>query len=120
MKYNILVSTTNTSGIGALYKYLTFVNENGEQEIYEATSLEEVDAKIEKMVNGNYRKKDLLVVSPVDFTLLADIVESKSSTETEELAGNDTQNGESENTETPTDGAQTGEQDQNVLDPPGE
>ena len=60
MKYNIMIKTATGSGINANYKFLTFINENGESEIYETDSSEELDKKVEKMINGNYRKIDVI------------------------------------------------------------
>jgi len=98
MTYRIMVKTA--SGAKDQYQFLTYINENGENEIYESESLVEIDAKIEKMINGNYRKKDLLVVSVVDFNVFADIAENNSSNTSSEETTDNTNNTSSSDSET--------------------
>jgi len=74
MKYRIMIRTA--SGAKDQYQFLTFVNVNGEEEIWETDRLVELDKQVEKMLNGNYRKKDIQLVSPLDFSVFADVYDN--------------------------------------------
>ena len=69
----MLVNKEGTNEINNLYKFFTVMNTDGQPIVYEAETLEELDAQIEKMLNGNYRKKDILVVQTKGFEVAADI-----------------------------------------------
>ena len=74
MKYRIMIRTA--SGNKDQYQFLTFTNVNGEEEIWETDRLVELDKQVEKMLNGNYRKKDIQLVSPLDFSVFADVYDN--------------------------------------------
>ena len=72
--YRIMLVNKEGSGeINHLYKFFTITNPDGKSIIFEANTLEELDAQVEKMINGNYRKKDILVVQTKGFEVSADI-----------------------------------------------
>ena len=72
----MLVNKEGNGEINHLYKFFTVTNPDGKAIVYEANTLEELDAQIEKMINGNYRKKDILVVQTKGFEVSADIYEA--------------------------------------------
>lgn len=74
MKYRIMTRTA--SGNKDQYQFLTFINVNGETEIWETDRLVELDKQVEKMLNGNFRKCDILLVSPLDFSVFADVYDN--------------------------------------------
>ena len=61
----------------SLYKYLTVTNTANEVVPYEATTLEELDAQVESMLNGEYRKKDFIIVQVTEYGIEADLVENE-------------------------------------------
>ena len=69
----MLVTKEGANKINNLYKFFTVTNTEGKVVIFEADTLEDLDAQVEKMVNGDYRKKDILVVQTKDFGISADI-----------------------------------------------
>ena len=77
----MLVNKEGSSEINHLYKFFTVTNTEGKAIIFEANTLEELDIQIEKMINGNYRKKDILVVQTKGFEISADIYETEVSEE---------------------------------------
>lgn len=75
MTYRILLVASEKEDYGSLYKYLTVTDTEGNIIPYEAQSVEELDAMVESMLNGNYAKKDFIIVSVLDYAILADIAE---------------------------------------------
>lgn len=73
-KYRIMIRTA--TGNKDQYQYLTFVNVNGETEIWETDNLVDLDKQVEKMLNGNFRKCDILLLSPLDFSVFADVYDN--------------------------------------------
>lgn len=71
----MLVNKEGVDEVNHLYKFFSVSNADGKLVVYEAETLEELDAQIEKMINGNYRKKDILVVQTKGFEVTADIHE---------------------------------------------
>lgn len=59
-----------------LYKYLTVTNTEGKVVPYETETLEDLDAQVEKMLDGDYKKKDILIVQIKDFTVSSDLYET--------------------------------------------
>ena len=74
MQYRIMIKTA--TGNKDQYQFLTFINVNSETEIWETDSLVELDKQVEKMLNGNYRKSDILLVSPLSFDVFADVYDN--------------------------------------------
>ena len=69
-KYRIMVVAAKKDNNKSLYKYLL----DGEK-IYEATTLDEIDAKIEKMLNEEgYAKNNLVVINELEFNVFANVV----------------------------------------------
>ena len=82
MKYRIMIVAARKDKNQSLYKYLLDGND-----IYEATTLEGIDKKIEKMLNEeDYSKKDFIVVSELEFNVFANVVDNT------ELGGNNSEN----------------------------
>lgn len=123
MNYRIMIKTA--SGTKDQYQFLTYVNENGEDEVFESTSLADVDTKVEKMINGNYRKKDILVVSVWDFNAFADLYDNSKKPvpvpDPEPEPDNENENGENGDTTTePENGNTTDSGDNTTTDPSGD
>lgn len=72
----MLVAKENAKIQDTLYKYLTVTNTSGEVVPYEATTIEELDVQVENMLNGEYRKKDFIIVSVTDYEIMADLAEN--------------------------------------------
>ena len=73
--YRIMVLVSEKEDYGSLYKYLTITNIDGKIVPYEAATLEELDTQVENMLNGNYAKKDFIIVQATDYNIGADIFE---------------------------------------------
>lgn len=74
MTYRIMIKTA--TGNKDQYQFLTFINVNGEVEIWETDNLVDLDKQVEKMLNGNYRKSDILLVSLLSFDVFADVYDN--------------------------------------------
>ena len=70
----MLVAKEGASEINNLYKYLTVTNTEGKVVPYEAATLEELDVQVETMLNGEYRKKDFIIIQETIYGIEADIV----------------------------------------------
>ena len=74
--YRIMLVAKEGENYSTLYKYLTVTNTNGEVVPYEASTIEELDAQVESMLNGEYRKKDFIIVTVTDYEVVADLAEN--------------------------------------------
>lgn len=75
--YRILLVAKEGENYSTLYKYLTVTNTEGEIVPYEASTIEELDAQVESMLNGEYRKKDFIIVTVTDYEVVADLAENE-------------------------------------------
>ena len=76
--YRIMIVNKEGSGeINHLYKFFTVTDTEGKVVIFEANTLEELDTQVEKMINGNYRKKDILVIQTKNFEVTSNIYEAE-------------------------------------------
>ena len=75
--YRIMLVAKEGKNYDSLYKYLTVTNTANEVVPYEATTLEELDAQVESMLNGEYRKKDFIIVQVTEYGIEADLVENE-------------------------------------------
>ena len=75
--YRILLVAKEGENYSTLYKYLTVTNTEGEVVPYEASTIEELDAQVESMLNGEYRKKDFIIVTVTDYEVVADLAENE-------------------------------------------
>lgn len=67
--YRIMIAQSKRDNFASLYQYLT-TNVDGEVSPLELESNEELDARIEKMLNEDgYSKDDFIVVEVVDYTI---------------------------------------------------
>lgn len=64
----------------SLYKYLTVTNTSGDVVPYEAATIEELDTQVESMLNGEYRKKDFIIVTITDYEVVSDLAENDTGT----------------------------------------
>ena len=76
----MLVAKEGEKDYDSLYKYLTVTNTNGEIVPYEATTIEELDTQVESMLNGEYRKKDFIIVTVTDYEVVSDLAENDTGT----------------------------------------
>lgn len=72
--YRIMLVAKEGKDYDSLYKYLTVTNTQNEVVPYEAATIEELDAQVESMLNGEYRKKDFIVVTVTEYGVEADLV----------------------------------------------
>ncbi len=84
--YRIMLVVSSKDDYGSLYKYLTYTDTDGNIVPYETSDLSELDAKVETMLNGDYKKSDFIIVKAYDYDVLADIYEATTSSD-EETAG---------------------------------
>lgn len=67
--YRIMIAQSKRDNYGTLYQYLT-TTVDGVVSPLELASKEELDARIEKMLNDDgYAKNDFIVVQVVDYTI---------------------------------------------------
>lgn len=67
--YRIMIAQSKRDNFASLYQYLT-TNVDGEVSPLELESKEELDARIEKMLNEDgYSKDDFIVVEVVDYAI---------------------------------------------------
>ena len=67
--YRIMIAQSKRKNFESLYQYLT-TNIDGVISPLELKSKEELDARIEKMLNENgYAKDDFIVVQVIDYTI---------------------------------------------------
>lgn len=67
--YRIMIAQSKRDNFASLYQYLT-TNVDGEVSPLELESKEELDARIEKMLNEDgYSKDDFIVVEVVDYMI---------------------------------------------------
>ncbi len=69
----MLVAKEAKNDYDSLYKYLTVTNTEGKVVPYEAATLEELDAQVELMLAGEYRKKDFIIVQVTNYGITADL-----------------------------------------------
>lgn len=72
--YRIMLKVKEADNFGSLYKFLTTTDEEGNIIPYEVANDDELDAQVELMLNGEYSKRDFVVVSVKDYNINADIV----------------------------------------------
>ena len=74
--YRIMLVVKEGSNYSSTYKYLMTKDENGKKIVYETDNLNELDKKVEEMLNGNYKKKDFIIIQEVSYEIYADIAEN--------------------------------------------
>lgn len=79
----MLVAKEGAGEVNNLYKFFTVSNTDGKIVPYEAETLEALDAQVEKMLNGNYKKKDILIVQTKGFDISSDLFVETTSDETD-------------------------------------
>ena len=79
----MLVAKEGTSEINNLYKFFTVTNTEGQIVPYEAKTLEDLDVQVEKMLNGDYKKKDIMIVQTKGFDISSDLFVETISDETD-------------------------------------
>ena len=72
--YRIMLVTSIRENYESLYKYLTITDDEGNVIPYEAANDDELDAKVESMLNNGYAKNDFIIVTVKDYNINADIV----------------------------------------------
>lgn len=72
--YRIMLVTSIRENYESLYKYLTITDDEGNVIPYEAANDDELDAKVESMLNDGYAKNDFIIVTVKDYNINADIV----------------------------------------------
>ena len=58
----------------SLYKYLTVTNIDGKVVPFEVDNFQALDAQIEAMLKGDYRKKDFIIVSETTYDIDANLM----------------------------------------------
>lgn len=74
-KYRIMILIKEYNDkLSSIYKFLTEEDEDGNKKYYETDDIQELDDKVEEMLNGDYAKKDFIVVQVKEYNIDADIV----------------------------------------------
>lgn len=74
--YRIMIVAKEATNYESLYKWLLIKNDQDQMVPYEAKSLDELDEKVENMLNNEgYSKSDFIIVSITNYSVFADIVE---------------------------------------------
>jgi len=71
--YYIMLVVKKQDNYESYYKFMTVVNDQNQTVPYVANTLEELDEKVEEMLNGDYRKSDFIIVSKTDYNIGADL-----------------------------------------------
>ena len=66
--YRIMLRKKERADCGSLYSFMT-AEENGVTNPVEIETKEELDEKVEEMLNGGYAKTDFIVVNVIDYTI---------------------------------------------------
>ena len=101
MSYNIMIAKSIKDNYASLYQYLTTTTD-GETAIASYDTKDELDTKVEKMLNdGGYSKQDFIIVQTIDYTIDAtDYTDDED--EDEDTEDTDTTDDTSEDTEDST------------------
>jgi len=86
---------TKRDNYRSLYQLMTVEDDEGNVSPLEIETKEELDAKIEEMLNGDFAKSDFLVVNVIDYTI--DAKDYSDEVEDAEDTGNDTASDDTEN-----------------------
>lgn len=70
--YRIMVLAEESANNSSTYRFYKVKTAKG-YKIYETDDKAELEQQVEDMLNGDYRKKDLLVVNLIDYTIETDI-----------------------------------------------
>lgn len=89
--YNIMIAKSKRDNYASLYQFMT-CTVDGEVAPLDIESKEDLDARIEKMLNdGGYSKSDFIVVEVVDYTIDAtDYTDDEDDTSTTDEDTDDT------------------------------
>ena len=70
----MLVVKEGKNDYDSLYKYLTVTNTDGKVVPFEADNDQLLDAQVESMLKGDYRKKDFIIVSETTYEIDANLM----------------------------------------------
>ena len=77
--YRIMVLAEETANNSSTYRFFKIKTSKG-YKIYETDDKTELEQQVEDMLNGDYRKKDLLVVNMIDYSIETDIDDANEDT----------------------------------------
>lgn len=77
-KYRIMVVKSQRDNGESLYQYLKDTdNADHELRVYEADTIEQIDRKVENMLDeGDYSKSDFIVIQVVNYKVKADLFDN--------------------------------------------
>lgn len=70
--YRIMILAEEAANNSSTYRFFKIKTSKG-YKIYETNDKAELEQQVEDMLNGDYRKKDLLIVDMIDYTIETDI-----------------------------------------------
>ena len=73
--YRIMEVVTEKSNNNSLYKFKKTVDEHNNEVVLEIENKADLDAYVEGMLNGDYAKKDFIIVEVLDYDIDAKIDE---------------------------------------------
>lgn len=71
--YYIMLVVKKQDNYESYYKFMTVVNDQNQTVPYVANGLEELDEKVEEMLNSDYKKSDFIIIQKTDFNIGADL-----------------------------------------------
>ena len=80
--YRIMTVVEETANNSSTYRFYKVKTSKG-YKIYETDDKAVLEQQVEDMLNGDYRKKDLLVVNMIDYSIETDIDDMEESTTNE-------------------------------------
>ena len=70
----MIVVKEGKNELDSLYKFLTVTNTEGKVVPFEVDNRQALDAQVEAMLNGEYRKKDFIIVQVTNYSIDTDLV----------------------------------------------
>lgn len=84
--YRIMILAEEAANNSSTYRFFKIKTSKG-YKIYETNDKAELEQQVGDMLNGDYRKKDLLIVDMIDYTIETDIDTSSPATSIAPIGG---------------------------------
>ena len=67
--YKIMTVAKEAINNASTYQFLKVKDDNGNYVVWESDDRAELETQVESMLNGDYKKKDFIVVQPFDYEI---------------------------------------------------
>jgi len=74
--YKIMIVVEETANNSSKYQFLKVKNSKGNYVVWETDDKSELENQVENMLNGDYKKKDFIIVEPVKYEIDTNINKS--------------------------------------------